>query len=107
MKTVLLFGVLLGWPWMLQGQRLTLAGFRELGQAWAPEANGLTLLALARTESNLNPWALSVNRAAGLARRMGYGQVYLKYQPGAKAETVRWARELEATAVTSAWEYCR
>lgn len=98
----LLLAVLLGSPWMFPAQRLTLAEFLALGQACAPEANGRALLALARTESNLNPWALSVNRPTTLARRMGYGsgRVYLKHQPRAKAEAVRWALELEATGVT-------
>ena len=86
----------------IPAQRLTIAEFRDLAHACVPAADERELLSLARTESNLNPWALSVNRPVALARRMGYssGRIYLKRQPKSKAEAIRWARELEASGVS-------
>lgn len=87
---------------VIPAQRLTIPEFRELAHSCVPAANERELLSLARTESNLNPWALSVNRPAALARSMGYssGRIYLKRQPKSKAEAIRWARELEASGVS-------
>jgi type IV secretion system protein VirB1 len=83
-------------------QRLTVAEFRSLAYACVPEADSRDLLALARTESSLNPWAKSVNRPAALARRLGYGsgRLYLKQQPKTRGEAIRWARELGAGGAT-------
>jgi type IV secretion system protein VirB1 len=99
---VLLLAVLLASPWVLPAQRLTLAEFRGLGRACAPEANGRTLLALARTEPNLNPWALSVNRPGNVGAAYG-----LRLRPSVSEASARGesrggsgARELEATGVT-------
>ena len=86
----------------LTAQRFTIAEFHAFEHACVPEADGRELLALARTESNLYPWALSVNRPALLAHRLGYpsGRVFLKHQPQSKAEAIRWTRELEAAGTT-------
>ena len=101
-RELMLLGLALVMSIVLPAQQLTLTEFHNLEHTCVPEANNRELLALARTESNLNPWALSVNRPAELARRMGYvsGRVYLKHQPKTKAEAIRWSRELVAEGVT-------
>ena len=101
MRIPSLLVLMLGLCPICPAQRLTVAQFRALERACVPEADGRDLLALARTESNLNPWALSVNRPATVARRLGYraGRMYLKHQPKTKAEAIRWARELSASGV--------
>ncbi len=103
MKNIpVLFGLAFVLSFVAPAQRLNLAEFRKLAQGCVPEADRRDLLTLARTESNLNPWALSVNRPASLARRLGYvsGRVYLKNQPKSKREAIRWTRELEAAGAT-------
>jgi type IV secretion system protein VirB1 len=101
-RLLIIIGLTFGLVGVIRAQRLTIPEFRELAHACVPAANERELLSLARTESNLNPWALSVNRPAALARRMGYssGRIYLKHQPKSKAEAIRWARELEASGVS-------
>ena len=101
-RLLILVGLTLGPVGLLPAQRLTMTEFHSLAHACVPYADERELLSLARTESNLNPWALSVNRPAALARRMGYpsGRIYLKHQPKSKAEAIRWARELQASDVT-------
>lgn len=100
-RLLIIIGLTFGFVGVIPAQRLTIPEFRELAHSCVPAANERELLTLARTESNLNPWALSVNRPAALARRMGYssGRIYLKRQPKSKAEAIRWARELEASGV--------
>jgi len=97
MRDVLLLIALVLAPCSLgSAQRLAVTEFRNLAHACVPEADSRDLLALARTESSLNPSALSVNRPTALAHRLGYGSglVHLKYQPPTKAEAIRWVREL-------------
>lgn len=86
-------------------QRLTVPEFARIAQVCVPEANLPDLVAIARTESGFNPWALSVNRPAALAHRFGYrlGRIYLRHQPRTKQEAVRWAQELENPESQSAW----
>lgn len=103
MRDVLLLIALALAPYSLgSAQRLTVTEFRTLAHACVPEANSRDLLALARTESSLNPWALSVNRPTALAHRLGYGSglVHLKYQSTTKAEAIRWVRELVGGGAT-------
>jgi type IV secretion system protein VirB1 len=101
-RMLILLALALEWSSASPAQRLTLGEFRRFEHACVPEADDRELLALARTESNLYRWALSVNRPAMLARRLGYrsGRVYLKHQPQSKAEAIRWTRELEAAGLT-------
>ena len=83
-------------------QRLTVPEFARIARVCGPEANLPDLVAIARTESNFNPWALSVNRPTALAHRFGYssGRIYLRHQPRTKQEAVRWTQELEALGIT-------
>jgi type IV secretion system protein VirB1 len=100
-RELMLLGLALVMSVVLPAQQLTLTEFHSLERTCVPEADNRELLALARTESNFNPWALSVNRPVELARRMGYasGRLYLKHQPKTKAEAIRWSRELAAAGV--------
>jgi len=101
-RMLILLSLALVWSSYLPAQQLTLGEFRRFEHACVPEADDRELLALARTESHLHPWALSVNRPAALARRLGYpsGRVSLKHQPQSKTEAIRWTRELEAAGMT-------
>lgn len=83
-------------------QQLSVRQFKQIARVCVPEANLADLVAIARTESDFNPWALSVNRPAALARKFGYasGRVDLHHQPRTREEAVRWARELSASGIT-------
>src|SRR5690242_6858368 len=96
-RLLIILGLTVGSAEVIPAQRLTIAQFRDLAHACLPAADERELLSLARTESNLNPWALSVDRPSALARRLGYssGRIYLKHQPKSKAEAIRWIRELK------------
>lgn len=77
------------------------AEFLQLAEACASPVPAATLLAIARTESALNPWALSLNRPRQVARVMGVeGEAHLARQPKSMAEAVRWAAHLEARGFT-------
>lgn len=77
------------------------AEFLQLAEACARPVPAATLLAIARTESALNPWALSLNRPRQVARAVGLdGEARLARQPKSKAEAVRWAQHLEARGLT-------
>jgi len=101
-RLMIIFGLTFGLVGAIPARRLTIQDFRELAHACVPGADERELLSLARTESNLNAWALSGNRLGALARRIGYssGRIYLKHQPKSKAEAIRWARELQASGVS-------
>ena len=62
----------------------------------APGVPGDTLLAIARTESGLNPYAISINRPKAAARRAGHpdGQLILAKQPKNVKEAKSWLRRL-------------
>jgi type IV secretion system protein VirB1 len=59
---------------------------------------GDTLLAIAKTESGLNPTAISINRPKAAARVAGYpnGELFLSKQPKNLKETKSWLRWLSA-----------
>jgi type IV secretion system protein VirB1 len=86
----------------LGAQQLTPQQFRALGRTCLPESDRRTVTALVRTESNFNPYALSLNRPESLAQRAGWppGRLYLKRQPHTTAEARRWAEELEQQGMT-------
>lgn len=71
-----LWGLVVDLPAHAQHQRtaaqLSEAEFVALANRCAPGAPSDTLLAIARTESNLNPNAISINRPKAAARRSGY-----------------------------------
>jgi type IV secretion system protein VirB1 len=76
------------------------AEFIQLAEACARPVPAATLLAVARTESSLHPWALSVNRPRALARTAGVdGLAQLARQPRTQAEAIRWAKQLVARGI--------
>jgi type IV secretion system protein VirB1 len=62
----------------------------------APGAPADTLLAIAKTESDLNPNAISINRPKAAARLAGYpdGELFLTKQPKTLNEAKSWLRWL-------------
>src|SRR5215470_7894744 len=73
---------------------LSEAEFVSLAGRCAPSAPADTLLAIARTESNLYPNAISINRPKAAARRAGYsdGEVILSKQPKDHTQAKAWLR---------------
>jgi type IV secretion system protein VirB1 len=89
-------------PPVCPAQRLSFSQFQQLARACIPEAERTDLTAMARTESNFFPWALSLNRPVAAARRHGYqsGRLLLRRQSQTKEEAVRWAHELRVSGYT-------
>lgn len=96
---VALFGsccLIHGLPSLAQQQRasarLSDAEFVSLAGKCAPGAPPDTLLAIARTESDLNPNAISINRPRAAARRAGQtdGELVLARQPKDGKEAKSW-----------------
>ena len=77
--------------------RLSPVEFGSLAARCAPGVPGDTLLAIARTESGLNPTAISINRPKAAARVAGYpdGELFLSKQPNLN-EAKFWPRWLSA-----------
>jgi type IV secretion system protein VirB1 len=88
--------LILGLPSHAQQQRagvqLSEAEFVSLAARCAPGVPPDTLLAIARTESDLNPNAISINRPKAAARRAGYadGEVTLSKQPKDRTQAKSW-----------------
>src|SRR5260370_41692363 len=85
--------------------RLSKAEFVSLAARCAPGAPPDTLLAIARTESHLNPNAISLNRPRAAARRAGQtdGELVLPRQPsnGKEPKTcLGWFATPRRTATT-------
>ena len=78
------------------------ASFQTLAQACAANVPVSTLEAVARTESALYPYALSINRPRQLAHRQGWnhGTITLERQPASREEAVAWAKWLLAQGIT-------
>jgi type IV secretion system protein VirB1 len=72
--------------------RLSQAEFVSLAGRCAPGVPPDTLLAIARTESDLNPNAISINRPRAAARRAGQtnGELVLERQPKDGKEAKSW-----------------
>lgn len=70
--------------------------FIEHASACGPQIEAVTLAKIAKQESALRPWALSVNYPLGTARKLGEpgGYARLAAQPQSKAQAVRWAARL-------------
>jgi type IV secretion system protein VirB1 len=80
---------------------IPVAEFLQLAEACARPVPAQTLLAIARTESALYPYALSLNRPRRLALAAGVeGEARLARQPRSRAESLRWAMQLEARGIT-------
>lgn len=70
--------------------------FIDHAQVCAPAVEAVTLAKIAKQESALRPWALSVNYPNGTARKLGEpgGYARLKQQPTSKPQAIRWANRL-------------
>jgi|SRR5215469_4504829 len=82
--------------------RLSVTSFETLAQSCAPNVPVSTLEAIARTESALHPYALSINRPHKLARNQGWnrGTITLERQPESLDEAIAWTKWLMAHGVT-------
>jgi type IV secretion system protein VirB1 len=76
--------------------------FETLAQSCAANVPVSTLEAVARTESALHPYALSINRPHQLARSQGWnrGTITLERQPESLEEAIAWTKWLLAHGVT-------
>jgi type IV secretion system protein VirB1 len=70
--------------------KISLTSFRTLAQSCAANVPVSTLEAIARTESALYPYALSINRPHQFARRQGWnrGTITLERQPASLEEAI-------------------
>jgi len=82
--------------------RLSVTSFETLAQSCAANVPVSTLEAIARTESALHPYALSINRPHKLARSQGWnrGTITLERQPESLDEAIAWTKWLLAHGVT-------
>jgi type IV secretion system protein VirB1 len=82
--------------------KISVTSFRTLAQSCAANVPVSTLEAIARTESALYPYALSINRPHQLARRQGWnrGTITLERQPASREEAIEWIKWLLAQNVT-------
>src|SRR5712664_2325712 len=82
--------------------KISTTSFHTLAQTCATNVPVSTLEAIARTESALYPYALSINRPHRLARRQGWnrGTITLERQPASRKEAIAWAEWLLAQGVT-------
>ena len=78
------------------------ASFQTLAQSCAANVPVSTLEAIARTESALYPYALSINRPHQLARRQGWNSatITLERQPTSLEEAIAWTNWLLARGIT-------
>jgi type IV secretion system protein VirB1 len=82
--------------------KISAISFRTLAQSCAASVPVSTLEAIARTESALYPYALSINRPHELARRSGWNQgvINLERQPVSREEAIAWTKWLLAQGIT-------
>jgi type IV secretion system protein VirB1 len=82
--------------------KMSVASFQTLAQSCAGNVPVSTLEAIARTESALYPYALSINRPHKLARRQGWnrGTITLERQPESREEAIAWAKWLLSQQIT-------
>jgi len=82
--------------------KMSVTSFQALAQSCAANVPVSTLEAIARTESALHPYALSINRPHQLARRQGWsrGTITLGRQPASREEAIVWTKWLLAQGVT-------
>lgn len=82
--------------------KLSGTAFQALAESCGVNVPASTLEAIARTESALHPYALSVNRPHQLAHRNGWnrGTITLERQPESKEEALAWTKWLLARGVT-------
>jgi type IV secretion system protein VirB1 len=82
--------------------KISLRSFRSLAQSCAANVPLSTLEAIARTESALHPYALSINRPHNLAHAHGRnrGTITLERQPASREEALAWTKWLLAQGIT-------
>jgi type IV secretion system protein VirB1 len=82
--------------------KMSATSFQALAQSCAANVPVSTLEAIARTESALYPYAVSINRPHQLARRQGWsrGTITLERQPASREEAILWTKWLLAQGVT-------
>ena len=82
--------------------KISPTSFQTLAQTCAANVPVSTLEAIARTESALYPYALSINRPHLLARRQGWnrGTITLERQPASLEEAIAWTKWLLAQGIT-------
>jgi type IV secretion system protein VirB1 len=82
--------------------KISVTSFQMLAQSCAANVPVSTLEAIARTESALYPYALSINRPHQLARRQGWngGTITLERQPASLVEAIAWTKWLLAKGIT-------
>jgi type IV secretion system protein VirB1 len=76
--------------------KISPTSFQTLARGCAANVPVSTLEAIARTESALYPYALSINRPHQLARRQGWngGTITLERQPTSLEEAIAWTKWL-------------
>jgi type IV secretion system protein VirB1 len=82
--------------------KISVASFQTLAQSCAAKVPVSTLEAIARTESALYPYALSIDRPHQLARRQGWnrGTITFERQPKSLEEAIAWTKWLLARGIT-------
>jgi len=82
--------------------KISPTSFQRLAQTCAANVPVSTLEAIARTESALYPYALSINRPHQLARRQGWNRatITLERQPASLEEAVAWTKWLLGQGIT-------
>jgi type IV secretion system protein VirB1 len=82
--------------------KISATSFRALAQSCAANVPVSTLEAIARTESALYPYALSVNHPHQLARLQGWnrGTITLERQPASREEAIAWTKWLLSQGIT-------
>ena len=82
--------------------KISPTSFQTLAQTCAANVPVSTLEAIARTESALYPYALSINRPHQLARRQGWNRatITLERQPISLEEAIAWTKWLLAHGIT-------
>ncbi len=89
-------------PTVNPNTKISLTSFRTLAQSCAANVPVSTLEAIARTESALYPYALSINRPHQLAHCQGWnrGTITLERQPASLEEAIAWTHWLFAQGIT-------
>ena len=82
--------------------KISVASFQTLAQTCAANVPVSTLEAIARTESALYPYALSINRPHQLARRQGWNgaTITLERQPASLGEADAWTKRIIGQGIT-------
>ena len=82
--------------------KISVGSFQTLAQSCAANVPVSTLEAIARTESALYPYALSINRPHQLARRQGWNRatITLERQPTSLEEAIAWTKWLLGQGIT-------